>query len=132
MNSATVARSPISRCRAPFVLQWMYALSFPNFNKLSCLDPPISRYRHCASMDAAEGAGRRTCRNGCTLTHFQILMNSATVTRLFHCADAAGAAMDPAEGAEFRCRAPYMQQWMYSHSFPNFNKLSCGDPHKGS
>ncbi len=33
-------------------------------------------------------------------------MNSAAVTRLFHGAGAAGAAMDPAEGAGCRCRVP--------------------------
>ncbi len=43
------------------------------------------------------------------------------------------AAVDSADGAGChcrvpRCRAPYVQQWIYSLSFPNFNKLSCRDP----
>ncbi len=43
------------------------------------------------------GAERHTCSNGCTLSHFQILMNWAAVSCLFH-----GAAMAPAESAEDR------------------------------
>ncbi len=31
---------------------------------------------------------------------------------LFYGAGAAGAAMDPAEGAGYRCREPYVQQWI--------------------
>ncbi len=37
------------------------------------------------------------------LSHFQILMNSAAATRLFHGAGAASTAMDPAEGAGCFC-----------------------------
>ncbi len=48
----------------------------------------------------------RTCSNGCTLSHFQILMNSAAVNRLFHGAGAAGAAMDLVKGAGCRNRVP--------------------------
>ncbi len=44
------------------------------------------------------GAEHRTCSNGSTLSHFQILMNSAAVTLLCHGAGAAGAVC--------RCRVP--------------------------
>ncbi len=40
------------------------------------------------------------------LSHFQILMSPAAVTRIFHGAGSAGAAMDPAEGAGCCCRVP--------------------------
>ncbi len=72
-----------------------------------------------AAVDSAEGAGchcrvprckRRTCSNGCTFSHFQILMNSAAVTRLFQSAGPAIAPMDPAEDAGYRCREPCVQQ----------------------
>ncbi len=56
------------------------------------------------------GAERRTYNNGCTVSNFQILMNSAAVTRLFRGAGAAGAAMDPAEGAACRCRVPRCEE----------------------
>ncbi len=80
-----------------------------------------------ATVDSAEGAGCHCrvprCRASYvqqwiyTLSHFQILMNSAAVTRLFHCAGDADAAMDPTEGAECcgrapRCREPCVQQLM--------------------
>ncbi len=69
-----------------------------------------------ASAECCRVEGR-ACSDGCTLSHFQILMNSAAVTRLFHSTDAAGTAMDPAEGAGCRCiiqrcREPCVQQWI--------------------
>ncbi len=51
------------------------------------------------------------------LSFFQIVTNSAAMTRLFHGASAVGATMDPAEGAGCRCRVtrcrePCVQQWI--------------------
>ncbi len=80
-----------------------------------------------AAVDSTEGAGcqlqsaavQSAVRTAMAVlpSHFQISTNSAAVTRLFHSAGTAGAAMDPAEGAGCRCivprcREPCMQQWI--------------------
>ncbi len=63
------------RCRVPYVQQRMYSLWFPNFNKLSCCDPPISQRRRHGCSDGScrgcrvplseyRGAGSCVCNNG--------------------------------------------------------------------
>ncbi len=89
-------------------------LSFLNFNELGCGDPFISR---CRSRGCSDGFCRRCW----------VPLQSTEVQ------GAVCATMDPAEGAGChcrvpRCRAPYVHQWMYSLSFPNFNELSSRDP----
>ncbi len=68
-----------------------------------------------------------TSSNGCTLAHFQILTNSAAVTR--QCRDC-GCSNSSCRG----CRVPLQSVaaqsavyagYMYFLSFPNFNELSC-------
>ncbi len=91
-----------------------------------------------AAVDSTEGAGchcrvpwwRASFVQQWFYSHFQILMNSAVVTRLFHDVGAAGAAMDPAEGAGCRCRVPRcrepcVQQWILQSASAECCRAQC-------